>query len=179
VSDDSLFFERFKFECDRLGLNLYDLPGLALDSGPDAQTRFLERLGAMSPGVTWHDVFPDLPKHWVMGEPDTWLAPFRPFGPFDFQELPAGPAALIGFEPDSDRSCLTTLLSEARDAGLPIHSGGFLDVANPDVSSLDAIIVFNRNAKVESAYEFWKWIESRSDIAFHSVLRRGDEKYAS
>lgn len=69
----------FELEVLRLGLRLEDLPGGGLAvQDLDAFLRFLRTL---EPPVTWRDVFPDLPAHWVPGRPETWTTAYRPFGP--------------------------------------------------------------------------------------------------
>jgi hypothetical protein len=52
-------------EATRLGLDIRDIPGLVLGGSLD---RFLARLRAMQPGVTWSDVFPGLPKSFLGAE---------------------------------------------------------------------------------------------------------------
>jgi hypothetical protein len=73
-------------ELDRIGMRKEDLPGLAIKEGRERE--FLERLEQLPPGTSLHEVFPDLPSHWVAGQPETWTTPYRPFGPYDYQELP-------------------------------------------------------------------------------------------
>ena len=62
MTEEWSFFDRLTSECDRLGLDLQELPDLAFDLGPDSEARLFSRMQSMAPGVTWHDVFPDLPK---------------------------------------------------------------------------------------------------------------------
>ena len=60
-------------ELDRLGLTWEDLPAGGFASrGEDA---FLKLLRTFSPGVTWRDIVPDLPPHWLPGRPETWTTP--------------------------------------------------------------------------------------------------------
>ena len=59
-------------ELDRLGLDTDQMPGGGLSLGGATLEPFLARLRSMAPGVTWRDVFPDLPAHWEPGKPETW-----------------------------------------------------------------------------------------------------------
>jgi len=65
-------FEALRAELERLGLNTDTMPGGGLALGAGTIEPFLLRLKGMSPGVTWRDVFPDLPAHWEDGKPETW-----------------------------------------------------------------------------------------------------------
>jgi len=78
-------------ELGRLGLAWEDLPAGGLASRGDD---FLKRLRTFAPGLTWQDVLPDLPPHWLQGRTETWTTPYRPLGPYDYQELPTGPAVM-------------------------------------------------------------------------------------
>ena len=62
MTEEWSFFDRLTAECDRLGLDLQELPDLAINLGPANEARLFSRMRSMAPGVTWHDVFPDLPK---------------------------------------------------------------------------------------------------------------------
>jgi len=55
-----------------LGLDTDQMPGGGLSLGGATLEPFLARLRSMAPGVTWRDVFPDLPAHWEPGKPETW-----------------------------------------------------------------------------------------------------------
>ena len=173
------FFEAFTAECSRLGLNMHDLPGLATGGSDDGERQFLEHMRSLLPGATWHDVFPDLPRHWVPGKPETWTTPYRPLGDFDFQTLPAGPAVLVMWDLDTDRSCLDALIGDARAEGFQIHAAGFYRDDAPERASLDAIVVFDRGVSEDRAYEFWIWLESRGDVVHRVIVRSGREQYVT
>ena len=71
-------------EFDRLGLVLSESPYQGMAAGPGGPEALLDQLRAMQPGVTWRDVHPDMPSHWVIGRPETWTHPYEPLGSFDF-----------------------------------------------------------------------------------------------
>src|SRR4051794_15999071 len=83
-------------EFERLGLKLEDSPYSGGAAGTDAGVeQLLARLRAMQPGVTWRDVYPDMPADWVPGRPKTWRTPYNPLGSFDYPSPPAGPAFYV------------------------------------------------------------------------------------
>ena len=57
-------------ELRRIGLDLYDLPGLAI-SGPVSD--FIDFLRSVPAGATWREVLRDLPEHWIPGQHETWF----------------------------------------------------------------------------------------------------------
>ena len=179
MPDPEAFFEAFTAECTRLGLNMYDLPGLAMGGGAEGERQFLAHMRSLSPGATWHDVMPDLPRHWVPGKPETWTTPYRPFGDFDYQAPPAGPAVLVVWDRDTDRSCLDALVADAKADGFQIHGAGFYREDAPDRWSLDAIVVFKRRVSEKRAFEFWAWLEQRGDVVHRNIVRTGREKYVT
>src|SRR5512146_2672435 len=95
IDGASQFLAAFDAELQRLGLRARDLPGLAVTGGEQALEALLTRLRSLSPGATWHDVLPDLPPGWIPGCPETWTTPYRPDGPWDYQELPTGQAIRV------------------------------------------------------------------------------------
>lgn len=130
-------------EFERLGLNVRDLPGLAM-KGSDID-QFIARLRSMQPGVTWHDVLPDLPPEFVPGQFDTWPRRYKPFGPYDYQELPTGPAVHIHWDRARGPALLDELVGSARNAGWPIYGAGHIPIENPEWPTLDAIVVRARD----------------------------------
>lgn len=104
-------------ELARLGLRLMDLPALAV--GPGRLDGLLQHLRGLPTEATWHDVLPEWPRHWVPGRPETWTTRYRPFGPYDYQELPTGPAVHVSWPKGTDPECLSNLLAAARAAREP------------------------------------------------------------
>ena len=158
------------WEVRRLGLRFDDLPGGGLAvANPEA---FLRHLRSLEPPVTWRDVFPDLPAHWVPGRPETWTTPYRPLGPYDYQELPTGPAFhVVG--PSDDGAWLDQFVSAARDAGFAVHGAGLIEV----LGRRDAMIVLDRNTDEERLEAFWAWVHAHPLVELAAVPRRGDEDY--
>ena len=176
MSTNGLFFEAFERECVRLGLDWRDLPGLAIADGPDGEAQFLAHLRQLEPGVTWHTVFPSMPAHWIPGEPDTWTWPYSPLGAFDHQELPAGPAIMVGWEESTDRACLTPLVESARSAGFEIFGADFTPHM-VGASILAAYIVLNRGVSEARATELCDWLQDRGDVVVLDMVRTGSETY--
>ncbi len=178
MSDRQPFFDSLKTEFARLGLDWRDLPGLAIAGGPDGEAAFLKRLQELSPGVTWHTILPDLPSHWIPGKPATWTEPYRPLGAYDYPKLPTSPAVMISWARETDRSCLATLVAEARAAGFKIFGAGFRDVPMPDWPTLDAFVVFARRVSSVHVDDFYAWVSQRQDVVQQLFYRSGREKYA-
>lgn len=171
------FFSAFQHEIQRLGLNLDSLPGGGLVADAASFDDLLRRIRALTPPVTWRDIFPDLPAHWVEGRPDTWTPRYRPVGPYDHQSLPTGPAIHVDCPRATDPSCLDRLVGAARAAGWPVHGGGFIEVTDPDRPTLDAIIVLAAGTDGDLLDDFLEWLGQRSDVTLAAVPRRGDEQY--
>ena len=160
-------------EIARIGLQPDDLPGLATN---DADA-LLEHLRRQPAGASWRDVLPDLPAHWVPGRRETWTTPYVPFGPYDYQELPAGPAVHVQWPKLTDRACLDELVAAARADGWSIHGAGFSDITNPEWKTLDAMIVLARGTSEDSLGEFLQWLDARPDVELAAVPRLGNEEY--
>ena len=176
MSHHDEFFAAFQREIQRLGLNLDSLPGgLAVDAA--SLDALLQRIRGLTPPVTWRDIFPDIPTHWVEGRPDTWTTRYRPLGPYDHQSLPTGPAIHVHWPRATDLSCLDRLIDAARAAGWPVHGGGFIDVSNPDWPTLDSIIVLDAGTHGARLDAFLEWLDQRSDVTLAAVPRRGTEHY--
>lgn len=104
-------------ELARLGLRLMDLPGLAV--GPGGLDGLLQHPRGLPTGATWHDMLPELPRHWVPGRPETWTTRYRPFGPYDCQELPTAPAVHVSWPKGTNPECLSTLVVAPDKRGRP------------------------------------------------------------
>lgn len=129
----------------------------------------------MKPGVTWWDVFPDLPRHWKPGRPETWTGRYRPFGPYDYQSLPTGPALLVVWS-TGDATRLDTLLALARAAGWPVYGAG-MEPTGPHESECLARIVLERGTSTDRYYEFGDWVNRQEGFEVAVYARIGDEEY--
>jgi hypothetical protein len=160
----------FELEVLRLGLRLEDLPGgLAVDDS-DSFLRFLRTL---EPPVTWRDVFPDLPTHWSPGRPETWTIPYRPFGPYDYQELPTGPAVHVIGPSATDGEWLSQLVDAARRDGFAVHGAGFIEGNN----AIHALIVLDRDTNAQRLDVFLEWLSEQPRVELAAVPRVGNEDY--
>jgi hypothetical protein len=165
-------------EFDRLGLDPDAMPGGGLSVGGQALGSLLTRLRSMSPGVTWRDVFPDIPAHWEAGKPETWTTPYRPLGVYDYQELPAGPAVRVNWPRPGAPDQLERFLGAAKQAGWSIHGAGLLEVANPKWPTVDAMIVLERGTSDDVFADFLEWLEGQRPVTLAVVSRTGKEQYA-
>jgi hypothetical protein len=166
-------------EFERLDLRVEALPGGGLASSADGATQLLAQLRAMAPGVRWRDVFPDFPAHWEPGRPETWTTPYHPFGPYDYQELPAGPAVQVQWEERGNGARLEALIDAARRAGWPVYGAGLLDTPNPAWTTTDALIVLARGTSNDECWAFAEWVDTQTGARVTGVPRSGDEEYTT
>ncbi|MGH7648770.1 MAG: hypothetical protein ACREND_11670 [Gemmatimonadaceae bacterium] len=171
------FFAAFHVEIERLGLSLDSMPGGGLAADADALGDLLQRARALTPPVTWRDLIPDIPAHWVEGRPETWTRRYHPLGAYDHQSLPTGPAIHIDWPRTTDPGCLRRFIDEARAAGWPIYGGGFVEVSNPNWPTLDAMIVLYAGTDDARLNEFVEWIDLHSDATLAAIPRLGNERY--
>ena len=164
-------------ELARLGLRIADLPGGGLAGSARAIEGLVARLRSMVPGVTWRDVFPDLPRHWEPGRPETWTTPYRPLGPYDYQELPTGPAVHVAWGRRADPQHLEQLMATAQKAGLPVYGAGLIEITNPDWPTIDAMIILNRGTTEDQTGSFVAWLEDQPGIGVLTIPRTGQETY--
>jgi hypothetical protein len=177
MSNPDEFFAAFRREIQRLGLNLDSLPGGGLAADSASLDNLLQRIRGLTPPVTWRDIFPDIPAHWVEGRPDTWTTRYRPLGSYDHQSLPTGPAIDVNWPRATDPTCLDRLIGAARADGWPVHGGGFIEVTNPDWPTLDAIIVLDAGTDGARLDGFVEWLGERPDVTLAAVPRLGNEEY--
>jgi hypothetical protein len=179
LSDEREVTAQIFAEFERLGLDLAESPYQGMvSSEPGEAERFLSRLRGMQLGLTWWDVFPDIPAHWVPGRPETWTVRYRPLGPYDYQELPTGPAVHVAWPRDTDPECLPAFVSAARDASWPIYGAGFLTVQTPAWPTLDAFVVLESGTSDDALGAFASWVEARPGVELAAIPRTGDEEYA-
>ncbi len=159
-------------ELERLGLRIADLPGGGLAAASSAATEeLLVRLRMMAPGVTWRDVLPELPAHWEPGRPETWTTPYRPFGPYDYQELPTGPAVHVVWDRDGGPAQLEQVAAAARRAGWPVYGAGLLR------PPLHAMIVLERGTTEDQTSSFVEWLNEQAGLSVATIPRTGRETY--
>ena len=126
-------------EFDRLGLRFEDGPyhdGLAsAGTGEDVERHlaaWLHHLRSLEPGASFHEADPELPSHWIPGQPDTWTVStrFAPLAPFDYQTTPAGPALGISWPPGATQRELDAFVSAVRERGVAVYGAGAEDALN-------------------------------------------------
>jgi hypothetical protein len=160
---------------ERLGLRPDTMPGGGLMLAGGGLEDFIQVLKRLEPGVTWRDIFPDLPAHWEVGKPETWTTPYRPLGPYDYQELPTGPAVHITWS-DKVPEPLDTIVAAARKAGWPVFGAGVITGPAPHRRT-DAMIVLKRGTTEEQLQAFAAWIDTQSGFAVATIPRLGTERY--
>lgn len=170
MSSDDEAQRAIESEFRRLGLRADELPGGGL-AVQDSKA-FLRLLQTLEPPVTWRDVLPDLPLHWLSGRPETWTTSYRPFGPYDYPELPTGPAVHVIGPSSTDDSWLEQFVGSARDAGFAVHGAGFIE----GTGTFHALIVLDRSAGTQQLDTFLEWL-TRQPVELAAVPRRGDETY--
>ena len=163
-------------EFARLGLDVTSSPSL-VTGGADGAATLLARLCAMAPGVTWREVYPEMPAHWIANQPHTWTVPYVPLGVYDYPVLPAGAAIHIGWARDTDRSCLDAFIREARADGWPLYDAGFHEAQNPEWPYLDAHVIVERGADADAVMGFFEWINTRPRVQAFGIIRSGTERY--
>ena len=166
-------------ELARLGLDLESSPVGALSTADaESANALLSRLSSLAPGATWRDVFPDLPAHWNLANPDTWTYPYHPIGAFDYPTLPTGPAVHVSWLRSVDEACLDRVLAHARAAGFRVYGGGFAVITNPDWPTRNAHLILAHDTTPEEVWHFQAWIDAHSDATCVGISRCGDESYA-
>jgi hypothetical protein len=163
-------------ELERLGLDSREIPGLAFGDGEEGVERFLAHIRSLAPGVTWREVLPDLPAHWILGEPETWTVPYAPFGPYDYAELPTGPAIHLIWDGAQDPGWIGRLLTGAGAAGWPVYGGG--PAPGTDAATTrHAFIVLERSVSREMVDGFVEWASAQPSLSVATVARQGEEIY--
>ena len=162
-------------ELRRLGLKVADLPGGGLAiSGP--REDFLTHLQSLPIGATWRDVLPRIPAHWDAGRPDTWTRPYRPLGPYDYQEPPGSFVAHVYWRGKCGAESLDSLVQSAVDRGWPVYGAGTVRM-NPEQDETHAFIVLARGVSEERCDDFRDWLEEQTGIRFAGSPRSGGESY--
>jgi len=166
-------------ELARLGLDVSTSPVGGLVTGDaESAAAFVARLRAMEVGVTWRDVFPDLPAHWDVEDPETWTMPYRPIGAFDYPTLPTGPALHVSWPKSIDDACLDRLVAGARAHGFRVYGAGFLTISNPDWPTRNAHVILCHDTTPDELDACWGWIDAESEATTRGISRTGEETYA-
>jgi ribosomal protein S18 acetylase RimI-like enzyme len=168
-------FDAFKAELRRLGLQLDDYPGAAMAGDYEGFERLIEHMRTLTPPVSWHDVDPDIPAHWVSGRPETWTTKYRRFGQYDYAMPPAGPVVHVHWPRESGPEVLDRLVEDARAAGWRIYGAG-IEIDQPDWPTIDAMLVLERGTNDETLMDFVAWLEPRSDAALAAFPRSADSE---
>jgi hypothetical protein len=176
VSELSESFAEIMAEFQRLGLRLDDLPYGAFAAAPGGAERFLEELRRLQPGATWHEVFPDLPPHWVPGRPETWIRPYRPLGAYDYPTLPTGPAMHVHWPAGSDSDPLPAFVATARAAGFRVFGAGLIEQIQ-EWRQFDAHVVLDRDTSEEEFDEFFVWVNEQPDVEIAVITRPVGTRY--
>ncbi len=114
-------------ELDCLGLDEAMCPyGGMASSGVAAEEEFLSHLRELAVGATWRDVFPDLPEHWDLADPDSWTYPQRSLGPFDYPSPPRGSAVFASLDGHGDVAAGIAALDGITSLGIPIFGAGMV-----------------------------------------------------
>jgi hypothetical protein len=121
----------FRLQClqefKRLGLDEAMCPydGMAT-SGGAAEAKFLSHLRELAVGATWRDVYPDIPEHWDLADPDTWTYPERALGAFDYPSPPRGSAVFASLDGRGEIAAGTAALDGIASLGIPIFGAGMV-----------------------------------------------------
>ena len=188
--DPTAFMHAFATELERLGLRYQDIPGLAVST--ERMDELLAHVRALQLGATWRDVVPELPEDWEQrwgesanGEPDA--RPYRPLGPYDYQEPPASSAFLIHWATaERPADYFEQLVADARAAGFSVHGAGATIRAQnaralaqaavqPEMPRLDAagFIVLSRGTSEADELRFDDWLMVRPDVEHANWYRLG------
>jgi hypothetical protein len=162
-------------ELKRLGLRREDLPGGGLAFGLGGLEHFVARLKALAPGASWRDALPEIPPHWQGGRPETWTRPYRPYGLYDYQELPTAPAVHITWT-DGGADRLSHLVTAARAQGWHIFGGGLLPTRD-GLPEYHAIIVMERGTTEKDLSDFVAWVDAQVGFSLAAIPRLGTEHY--
>ena len=166
-------FEVLLAEFERLGLNIRDLSGFAHSGSLEP---LIARVRAMEPGVTWHEVLPDLPKQFVPGRPETWPLKYRPVGDYDYPELPAGPALHIHYDKNAPPNTLEDFVALARDAGWPVYGAGLIPIENPEWRTTDACVVLDKDTSEDTFWAFEQWMIATTSMRVAAIMRHVAER---
>lgn len=174
MHDDYAFQDEIERELERLGLTWASLPGDGLAGREGWEARLLAQLKSLEVGATWHDLLPDLPRHWIAGRPETWTDRYHPQGPWDYQTPPAGPALFAICDLDDPVTGLADLLTKAAMEGWQTYGAGLRDrLERQHVVS----IVLPLGMSADDALALGDWIDSQSGWKLGGCNRTGTEDY--
>ena len=107
------------------------------------------------------------------------MKPYRPLGPYDYQEPPSGAALhIVWTAGNGDQALLDAFVANARAAGFPLYGAGLLEIAGRDGKRVEAVVVLARGTTEEQCFEFSDWVDSQPGMQMASLFRTGDEKYS-
>lgn len=121
------FRSQYLQQLQRLGLDEATCPydGIA-SSGSEAEEQLLSHLRQLAPGVTWRDVYPDIPAHWDLNDPDSWTYSERTLGPFDYPSAPRGSAVFASLDVLADVAAGTVAIEKSAALGIPLFGAGMV-----------------------------------------------------
>ncbi len=166
------FRAQYLSELARLGLSEEWCPyaGLAADSS-GALDQLLAHLRSLSPGATWRDVYPDMPAHWDLDDPDSWTVPYRALYPFDYQTLPAGPVCMVSCALGEPDALLDHVLADAARDGHRLYGAGFIPIENPEWPVREIRIVMHHATTEDERAAFHHWLERDPRVRFNGFSR--------
>lgn len=170
------FRTEFERELERLGLNIFDVPGLAI--GPGGAEALLAHVRSLPVGATWRDVFPGWPAHWEPGRPRTWTVPYKSLGPFDYPAPPAGPAFYILWSEPGAGPEHEALVQRAVAEGWPIYGGGITPKRRAGGVDDLGFVVLPRGTSEDVLGDFEAWIRRQPGVAHTRLYRTEDEVWA-
>lgn len=167
--------EAVQQQIHRLGLNPEHNPYMVAGT-LEGMAEFVAKLKALEPGVTWRDVFSDIPAHWDLEDPDTWTEAFEPYGPFDYQQLPAGAAVMVSYRDSGAGQKFNELVEQARAAGHDMYGAGIMYSTDGRESNW-GIIVLRRGASMGALYALVEWAATQPDVIVARPDRHEDTEF--
>ncbi|HYW31302.1 MAG TPA: hypothetical protein VE869_07305 [Gemmatimonas sp.] len=157
------FRARYLQELERLRLDEDTCPydGMA-SAGEAAEEEFLSHVRQLAPGATWRDVFPDIPTHWDLDDPDSWTHPEDDYalGAFDYPHAPRGSAVFAGLDSSLDLAAGTAAIEKVAALGIPIYGAGMvLDRGAPHL-----YVVLPLGAPSEHAERLARFLREQSGL---------------
>jgi len=167
--------EAVRRQMERLKLNPEHNPYM-LAGTLEGLAEFVSKLEALEPGVTWRDVFPDIPAHWNLEDDETWTERFEPYGPFDYQQLPAGAAVIVGYADLGAGTKFNALVERARATGYDMYGAGIMYGTDGRESNW-GIIVLKTGASPDAIHSLASWAEAQPDVIVARPDRYEDTEF--
>ena len=157
-------------EFERLGLQLDDCPYKAFAASPGEGERFLDGLRRMQPGVSWRDVFPDMPAHWVPGRPKRGRIRIGRSGRSTFRPYrPGRPCTCTGRTVSTPRRWRSSRPRRVPLAGR--HGAGLIEQLRDRSREFHAHVVLDRATSEDTFLDFLTWIEEQRGVDVAVITR--------